>query len=167
MLQRRVLAVLLALDLVFANAPARADVLDNSFDSPFGPPEGKVPTAKKVVVLTLITGMVASFGASFVFLFQANGAESDRKDLLSSTGSGTDSRNAQCKTPAQCAELDSLRTKRDDASDRWRTSMLLGSGFAAVSVATLILWPNASREGVRVAPQAGTNGTGVVLGGTF
>ncbi len=99
MLQRRVLAVLLALGLVFANAPARADVLDNSFDSPFGPPEGKVPTAKKVVVLTLITGMVASFGASFVFLFQANGAESDRKDLLTSTGSGTDSRNASARRP--------------------------------------------------------------------
>lgn len=167
--QSRPLALLLATALLMGTAsPARADdILDEHFDSPMGPSDGRVSTAKKVVVVTLLAGSAVSFGASFLFLFQANGAESDRKDLLSATGAGSDSSGAQCKTPAQCAELASLKQKRDDAADRWSTAMVVGSGLAVATLATLILWPNVEREKVHVAPQAGPNGSGVVLQGAF
>ena len=167
--QPRPLALLLATALLMgAASPARADdVLDDHFDSPIGPTNGTVPTAKKVVVITLMTGTVVSFATSFVFLFQANGAESDRKDLLASTGGGNDSKNAQCTSAAQCAQLASYKQKRDDATDRWTSAMLVGSGFAAATLATLLLWPNVDREKVHVAPQAGQSGGGLVLQGAF
>ena len=45
--------------------------------------------------------------------------------------------------------------------------MLVGSGFAAATLATLLLWPNVDREKVHVAPQAGQSGGGLVLQGAF
>jgi hypothetical protein len=165
----RPLAVLLATALLVGGVrPARADdILDEHFDSPIGPSNGTVPTAKKVVVITLMTGTVVSFATSFVFLFQANGAESDRKDLLASTGGGNDSKDAQCTSPAQCAQLASYKQKRDDATDRWTSAMLVGGAFAGATLATLLLWPNVDREKVHVAPQAGQSGGGLVLQGAF
>jgi hypothetical protein len=167
--QPRPLALLLATALLMgAASPARADdVLDEHFDSPIGPTNGTVPTAKKVVVITFMAGTVVSFATSFVFLFQANGAESDRKDLLASTGGGNDSKDAQCTSPAQCAQLASFKQKRDDATDRWTSAMLVGGAFAGATLATLLLWPNVEREKVHVAPQAGPSGGGLVLQGAF
>lgn len=170
---RRPVAFLLAVALVSGFSPAaRADWLDDHLASPLGPADGEVSTGKKVVVITGLTGMVAAFATSFVFLAQASSAEGDRADILRSNGGITDGSDAQCVTPAQCSRVTELKTDRDDAQDRWKGAMLIGAGFAAVSLATMLLWPNVEKEkktgALQITPQAaGTSGGGVVLGGSF
>jgi hypothetical protein len=167
MLLRRVLAVATATTTLFAALPARADGVTDRFGSPFGPADGQVPEAKKVVVLALAGGAVVSFGLSVVFLVQANSAETDRKNLLSDSGGAIDTPTAQCRTATQCSLLGDFRQKRDDATDRWTATMLIGGGLAAATIATVILWPNAAAESVHVTPQAGPNGGGLSLEGRF
>lgn len=102
----------------------------------------------------------------------SSSAEGERADILRSNGGITDGSDAQCVTPAQCSRVSELKTERDDAQDRWKGAMLIGAGFAAVSLATMLLWPNVEKEkktgALQITPQAaGTNGGGVVLGGSF
>lgn len=166
---RRPLSFLLTAALVTAVSPAaRADWLDDRLASPLGPTDGDVPTAKKVVAITLMTGMVVSFATSFVFLAQANGAEGDRQDILRANGGITEGQNAQCTSAAQCSSLAQAKADRVDAKSTWETTMILGAGFATAALATMILWPNVAKEKpISVAPQASANGGGLAVVGSF
>ncbi|MBS2020262.1 MAG: hypothetical protein JST00_45805 [Deltaproteobacteria bacterium] len=168
---RKLLASLLTVAFVSALAPAaRADLLD--VPSPLGPADGEVPTAKKVIVATTMSGMIVSFALSFVFLAQSSSSEKEREDILRSNGGITDGSDAQCVTVAQCNRVADLKQDREDAKGRWEGAMIAGSAFAAVSLATMLLWPNAEKEkkhgGLDIKPQAtGTTGGGLLMSGSF
>jgi hypothetical protein len=166
-MRHRLMTVLTAVSLMVAATPARADAVEDRFASPFGPRDGQVPTAKKVVTLTFIGVSAAAFASSFVFLFQANGAESDRRALMTPPDP-TGGIGAQCRTPADCDRAIELKADRDAARDRWTTAMLVGGGAAAAAFATLLLWPNAERDKpVSLTPRVNPAGGGFVLEGRF
>gem|GEM_PF-4662651 len=167
---RRTLTLLLTTSLLVATTPARADWLGEHLSSPLGPADGEAPTAKKVVSVALLVGTAAAFATSFVFLAQANSAESDRKDILRESGGLTEGLGAQCKTAEQCARLEDARTDRDDAKASWEGAMLTGSVLAIATLGTMMLWPNVAKEkttSLQVAPRAGQTGGGLVVVGSF
>ena len=169
MMTRKPLALLVAATILCFPPPARADdFLDSRITSPFfGPTDGVVPGAKKVVAMSLLVGSVVTYGVSFVFLAQANAAESDRKAFLQGISGVTEGPGAGCRTPAECATLSGLSADRDAARDRWFTALGVGGFVGAASVATILFWPNVSRDSVKVAPQANAGGGGLTLVGSF
>ncbi|MCA9585778.1 MAG: hypothetical protein KC657_10515 [Myxococcales bacterium] len=164
-----IVATTLLATLCFPPPPAYADdFLDERITSPvFGPQDGVVPGAKKVVTLTLTAGTFAALGASFVFLAQASSAESDRRALGSQPGFVSSSLGLQCLTASACAQLADVHARRDAADDRFLTGIAVTSGLWVATMATLFFWPNVPREKVQLAPQASSAGGGLTLVGRF
>lgn len=163
-----IVATTLLATLCFPPPAYADDFLDERITSPiFGPQDGVVPGAKKVVALTLTAGTFAALGASFVFLAQMSAAESDRRALGSQPGFMSSSLGLQCLTPAACSQLADVHARRDAADDRFVTGIVVTGALGVASLATILLWPNVPREKVQLSPQATPGGGGLTLVGRF
>jgi hypothetical protein len=153
-ISKRVTSVIVAASILAFAAPARAD-----HDPILGPPGSDAATAKKAIVLSLYGASLASLGASFIFLAQANGADTDAKEAIQAKGGPSD---GTCKSVAQCDAARPFRQDQDAAKTRWEVAIGIGGAFAVAATATLLIWqfPNDKRA-ARVTPAVGPNGGGV------
>jgi hypothetical protein len=152
---RRLCAALLACAVLFASAPARADY-DAARSPFFGPPNGDVPTAKRVVVLSLFGVAIGSLGLSVFSFLKSQSAVSEHNDQV-----------GDCRTPEECGRLATLRHDDDAWSKRGQTYLLVGGAVGLAGVATWLLWPNASETTPKIAPAVGTDRVSIGVEGRF
>lgn len=150
--------------------PARDARADGWFESPFGPRDGEASTAKKVTVVTLLSASAITYGISFVFLAQANGADTDRRDFITAHGGNPDggASSGGCRTVDECAQLSKFRQEALDASSRWRTTVAIGGAMLVAGGVVTLLWPNAPKgASARVVPAGSSSAAGLQLEGSF
>ena len=163
--------ILAAVFLIAGSHIARADDDASRFDGPIG--AGHATTAKKVVVVSLFGASAVAIVTALVFLAEANGAESDRQDLVRRNGGNPDQglNGRQCTTFDQCNELADVKHRRDAAVDR-AGNVLVGAAVGGLlpALTLLLVWPNGKKEAsaVRVVPTAMSHrGGGLLLEGRF
>lgn len=127
----------------------------------------EAPTAKKVVVVSLVGVSVAAFATSFVFLAQASSSDGERRDLIASRGGDPDrgAESGGCRTADECAELRSLRKDSEDAANRWEAAIGIGALAAVASIGTALLWPDRpkSQSTARIVPTTSRDAAGAQL----
>ncbi len=126
-----------------------------------------VPRSKLPGIVVGATGGVG-LGVGLALLAIGGGKGTSADDLLSQvrTREGID---VVCPKAAECAEIKSLRSTRDNDVNAGRVLVGIGSAALVVGVAYL-LWPQAKPEStgkVRVAPMASPTSGGVWLTGAF
>lgn len=159
-------AVALSTLLALANQ-ARADeksVLDHvHYASPLS--EGEASTAKKITGLSLLGVTLVGLGVGVGFLAKASSIEGDRKDFIATNGT-------DCRSAAQCAELQTIKDDYDSALSGYVASMAVAGAAGVLALGVGFLWPNQKSVGggttsMRVVPSASTQGGSFTLQGSF